>query len=60
MTEADLIDWLGLNAPVNQWGYLAERALPDGRWAGVHPLTEGRARLLVGEPPPIGGIDDQW
>lgn len=41
-------------------GFLARRTLPDGRFAGVLPLTYGRARLGVGPSADCGWFQDQW
>jgi hypothetical protein len=38
-------------------GYLAQRALPDGRLVAVGALFFGRARLVLGD---VDGVDDQW
>lgn len=41
-------------------GFLAARTLPDGRFAGVMPLTFGRARLGVGPSRDCGCFTDEW
>jgi hypothetical protein len=39
---------------------LAARALLNGRWAEVWPLTFGRARLCVGRARDVLSYDDEW
>ena len=34
--------------PIEEYGFLAYRWLPDGRLLAVVPLTFGRARLTIG------------
>jgi hypothetical protein len=38
---------------------IAEKTLPDGRVAVVHPLTFDRARISVG-PAGAAWFDDSW
>ena len=62
MSELDhaLMKALGVELPADGGDYFATRTLPDGRWAAVYPLTEGRARLGVGASEADGFFDDLW